>query len=188
MPGISTLSGTIADSIRWSASNNILAQQPISQGDNVQTSYDFGTGAANAAVSGADEIVSFLQVIAPSGSATINLQSVLNILQQAGVALARLKGYKIRLLTSGTKGAVDTVNGTLCSSITVGNAPSNGNPLEMGAVANTYTIKNGGSHQHFDPSAAGFVTVTGTTKNVLITNDDSVRSAAVQITLIGATT
>ena len=188
MPGISSLNGTISDSLGWQASNNITAQQPMMQGDSVSTSYSFGTANANGPVGGADEIVSFLQTIAASGSVTINLQSIMNILQQSGIALVRLKGYKIRLLTSGSNGAVDSVNGTLCSSITVGNAASNGNPLEMDAVADTYTIKNGGSHQHFDPSAIGFVAVSPSSKNVLITNNDAGVAAAVQVTLIGATT
>ena len=188
MPGISSLSGSFSNSVRWSASNNITAQQPLTQGDSVSTSYEFGTANANGAVGGADELVSFLQVIAPGGTATINLQSVTNIMQQAGVALARLKGYKIRLLAASGKGAVDSVNGTACSSISVGNAPSNGNTLELGAAAQTFTVRSGGSHQHFDPSAAGFVTVSPTTKSVLITNNDGDVAAAVQVTLVGATT
>lgn len=188
MAGISTLSGSISDTLRWSASNSIVAQQPLTQGDNVQTSYTFGTANANNKSGGADELVSFLQVIAPGGSATVNLQSVTNILQQVGVALARVKGYKIRLLAVSGNGAVDTVNGTACSSITVGNAASSPNALEMGAGTQTYNVNNGGSHQHFDPSAAGFAVVTASARNVLITNNDGVNSAAVQLTLIGATT
>ena len=188
MPGISSITGNIGDSLNWQVSNDITGHQPYQQGDNVSTSYQFGTANENNEVGGADEVVSFIQVIAPGGSATIDLKSITNILQQAGVALARLKGYKIRLLTSGTKGAVDAVNGTACSGITVGNAASNGSPLELGAATDTYIVSNGGSHQHFDPSAAGFVLVTPTTKNVLITNNDGSVAAAVQVTLIGATT
>lgn len=188
MPGISSLQGAISDSIRWSASNNIAAQQPMTQGDNVGSSYNFGTDNPNASVGGADEIVSFLQAIAPGGSVTINLRSIVNILQQSGVALARLKGYKIRLLAASGQGSVDSVNGTACSSIQVGNAAADGNALELGAVAYTYRINNGGCHQHFDPSAAGFATVSNTAKNVLITNNDGSVAAAVQVTLIGATT
>jgi len=188
MPGISSLSGNLSSSISWTASNDITAQQPLMQGDNVQSNYAFSTLAANNAVGGADEIVSFLQTIAPSGTATINLKSITNIMQQSGIALARLKGYKIRLLAASGKGAVDPVNGTACSSISVGNAAANPNPLEMDAGTTTYTIKNGGDHQHFDPSAAGFVLVTNTTNNVLITNNDASVAAAVQVTLVGATT
>ena len=188
MAGITTLNGSISDSLRWSASNDILGQQPLTQGDNVATTYNFGTGFATTASGGADELASFLQVIAPGGSATINLQSITNILQQVGIALARLKGYKIRLLAASGRGAIDSVNGTTCSSIQIGNAASNVNRLEMGADAHTYRINNGGSHQHFDPSAAGFVAVTTTTRNILITNNDASIAAAVQVTLIGATT
>ena len=187
MAGISTLTGSISDSLRWSASNNILGQQPLTQGDNVQTSYGFGTSIAGALSGGADELVSFLQVIAAAGSATINLQSITNILQQTGISLVRLKGYKIRLLAASGRGAIDSVNGTACSSIQVGNAASNVNRLEMGADAHTYRINNGGSHQHFDPSAAGFALVTTTARNLLITNNDAAVAAAVQITLIGST-
>ena len=188
MAGITTLSGSISDGFRWTASNNITAQQPLTQGDSVQTNYIFGTSIASSSSGGADEIVSFLQVIAPSGSATINLQSITNILQQVGIALARVKGYKIRLLAASGRGAVDAVNGTACSSIQVGNAGSNPHRLELGADAHTYRINNGGSHQHFDHSAAGFAVVTATARNVLITNNDAAVAAAVQVTLVGATT
>lgn len=186
MPGISNLTGSIADSIRWSASNDITAQQPITQGDSIQTSYEFSTDNDNDAVGGADELVSFLQTIAAGGSATIDLMSVTNIMQQAGVALARLKGYKIRLLAATGRGAVDSVNGTACSSITVGGG-SNANGLEMTAVDDTYVVKSGGSHQVLDPTAAGFALVTPSTKNLLITNDDGSVAAAVHVTIFGAT-
>lgn len=188
MAGISSLVGSISDSLRWSAANNITGQQPLQQGDNVATDYNFGTLNSNDVSGGADEVASFLQMIAAGGSATINLRSITNILQQTGVALARLKGYKIRLLAASGNGAIDSVNGTTCSSISVGNAAVAANPLEMGAGTTTYTIKNGGSHQHFDPSAAGFVTVTDSSRNVLIANNDGSVAAAVQVTLIGATT
>lgn len=190
MAGISNLSGNVGDSIGWSASNNITAQQPIGQGDNVATNYNFGTQAANNAVGGADEVVSFLQVIAAGGSATVNLLSITNIMQQAGVALARVKAYKIRLLANSGKGAVDAVNGTACSSITVGNAGSNPNTLEFGTgnPTFTFTVNKGGVHQHFDPTAAGFTLVTPSAKNILITNNDGANAAAVQVTLVGATT
>lgn len=186
MPGISSIIGNIGDSLNWQVSNLITGHQPYQQGDNVSTSYQFGTDNENNAVGGADEVVSFLQAIAPGGSVTIDLKSVTNILQQSGVALARLKGYKIRLLTSGTKGAVDSVNGTLCSSIKVGGG-ANACTLNMNA-AGELTVNNGGSQQYFDPSAAGFVLVSPTTKNVLITNNDGSVAATVQVTLIGATT
>lgn len=188
MAGISNLSGGFSDSIRWTASNDITGQQPLTQGDQIGTNYNFGTNLENDESGGADEVVSFLQAIAPSGTATINLKSILNILQQAGVALARLKGYKIRLLAASGNGAVDTTNGTACSSITVGGAGSDPNLLEMEDVSDKYRIKSGGTHQHFDPSAGGFVEVTNTTKNILITNNDASVAAAVQLSLVGCTT
>lgn len=188
MAGISSLSGGFSDGTQWNASNNITGQNPIAQNDSVVTSYRFGTSVENDESGGADEVVSFLQAIAPGGTATINLKSILNIMQQAGVPLARLKGYKVRLLAASGNGAVDQTNGTACSSITVGNAGADPNPLEMGSVTSTYIVKNGGSHQHYDPSAAGFVEVTNTAKNVLIANNDGSVAAAVQVTLVGCTT
>lgn len=187
MAGISNLSGGFGDNLRWNASNDITGQQPITQGDSISTSYTFGTNLDNSVSGGADEVVSFLQVIAPGGTATINLKSILNILQQAGIALARLKGYKIRLLAASGNGAVDTTNGTACTSITVGNAATNPNPLEMEVVTDRYRIKSGGCHQHFDPSAGGFVEVTNTARNILITNNDVSVAAAVQMTFVGCT-
>lgn len=188
MAGISNLTVTISDSIYWSASNNITAQNSLNQGDNVQTSYSIGTAVANNISGGGDELVSFLQVIAPSGSATINLVSITNILQQFGLPLARVKGYKVRLLAQSGNGAVDSVNGTACSSVTVGNAGTNPNALEMSNVTYTYNLGNGGSHQHFDPSAVGFSLVTGAACNIKVQNNDGVNSAAFQLSLVGAST
>ena len=43
MPGITTLNGTISDGLSWSASNSITGHQALTQGDNIATSYGFGT-------------------------------------------------------------------------------------------------------------------------------------------------
>lgn len=188
MAGITNLTVTITDSIRWTASNSIVAQNPLTQGDNVQTNYGLGTANANGVSGGADELISFLQTIAAGASATINLQSITNILQQFGIPLARVKGYKMRLLAASGNGAVDTVNGTACTSVTVGNAGGAPCGLEMTSTTFTFNINNGGSHQHMDPSAAGFVQVTSGAKNILVVNNDGAHAAAFQLTLVGATT
>jgi hypothetical protein len=55
-------------------------------------------------------------------------------------------------------------------------------------VTGQYPVAQGGAHVYFDPSAAGFATVSSTAKNVSIINNDAANKATVEITVIGATT
>ena len=148
--------------------NTINAKSSVVLGDNV--------------ANGANELACWIQTITASGTATIDLTSLTDILNFTGVALVRLKSFAFWLL--GT--ADDATNGTACSSISIGNAGSNGNALDMGAVANTRTLLNGDWTAYGTRQAAG-KTVDSTHKNVLITNNDGSNAAAVLIALFGAT-
>lgn len=186
---INSLTFTGSTLAKWTAQNTITGSnyQPLTNSGNIQKSVSLGTAAANAAVGGADQLISYIVNIAISSSTTIDLTSLTNILQQSGVSLARVKFYQFRLLSVDD----DPVYGTLCSSVTIGNAASNSQQFNLSAAA-TMDVKTGGDATYFDPSASGYV-VDGTHKNVKIVNNDATSGgsgvtshvAAVQITLCG---
>lgn len=191
MAGISSLTGAIKASSNWTAQQNQTGQDynPTTNAGTINKSYTLGTANANNAAGGADEFISFLiggGSIAASGSATVDLTSLTNIVGTAAVSLARVKGYMIRLLSASD----DATYGTACSSITVGNNASNANTLEFGTGNPTFTfnVNNGGCHVHFDTTAAGMVIVDSTHKIIKIVNNDGSNAAGVQITLFGGTT
>jgi hypothetical protein len=55
-------------------------------------------------------------------------------------------------------------------------------------VLGQYIINNGGAHLYFDVSAAGFVTVSTTSNNIKVFNNDPANTATIEITVFGATT
>lgn len=180
---LSSLNATFAFSFKWVASNNLTGTdyQAVSNSGNLAPSENILSTVANASAGGGDELVSYIITIANSGNSTVDLTSLTDILQTAGVNLARVKGWMIRLLSTDD----DATNGTNCTSITVGNAASNQWNMNLGTNA-TATIKNGGFFGYCDPTAAG-ETVNATKKNLYIVNNDSGNSAAVQISLVGGT-
>lgn len=181
--GISSLNVSMQGGQTWSAQNNITGSSysPTSNSNKISKSVNLGTGAANAALGGADELISFQSSISASSSLTIDLTSLTDILQTAGVNLARVKAYCFRLLNA----TDDPVYGTAASSVTIGNAASNSQQFNLSAAA-TFQAFTGGFWEYMDLRAAGF-TVDGTHKSVKILNNDAVLAAEVQITLVGGT-
>jgi hypothetical protein len=154
------------------------AYQPLTASGNPKKNIAFKTGTT--ASGQINELASLIQDVAASGTATVNLQSLLDVVGQT-VDLVRIKGLVFQLLST----ADDATNGTACSSVTVGNAGTNPHPLFMNAGTDRFILNNGEAVGWLSPSANG-VAVSPTVKNVLITNNDSGNAAAVQITVLGA--
>jgi hypothetical protein len=185
MAGLSLVQTSLQVSCPWTAQLNLTGQayNPLQNVGAIRKSQTYGTAAANNALGGADEFISYLLSIAASGNSTINLSSITNILQQAGVALVRIKGWLFQLLST----TDDTVNGTLCSSITIGAAASD--PFlfnAWGGTTPTVNVYNGGIMSYFDQVAAGFTVTASSNDKIKIVNNDSTYAAKVQITLIAA--
>jgi hypothetical protein len=173
MAGINTLSGSFTITQNWSASNNLTGQayQPIQQSGTITAKYSLANTVGNAVAGGSDEYASYILTINASSLATVNFSSITNIMQQTGVSLARIKAYSIQLLSV----ANDSVNGTACSSITIGNlgtAIGNNNALELGAgtglavnttqsagAINTVALNTGGTG--YPPSAVFAFNILG---------------------------
>lgn len=145
--GISTISGSnISTGFQWNCSNNLTgaAYNPINNNGSIRKSYTLGTAAANSATGGADECITFQQAIAAGGSATVNLNNLTNILQQTGIALARIKAYQLRLLAAADDSTITT---PVATSITVTNAGiATPSPLDFQTAGSglTVTLSTGG--------------------------------------------
>lgn len=146
---------------------------------NIKTAYTVGGNLAGAI----NEVVAEILSIAASGSATINLQSLTDVLNLGTVVLVRLKEYLFVLLNA----TQDSINGTACTQVTIGNAGTNPNPLDFGAATNTKLLTNGDQCSYATASAGG-ITVSGTALNVLVTNNDASHAAALLACFGGATT
>jgi hypothetical protein len=177
---ISSITATFAVGVSYQAQGATPGSQyqPTTARGNPKKSVAFTTG-TNAAAK-VNEIGSKIFSVAASGTATIDLRSLLDVLGQS-VTLVRVKGLLFQLLST----TDDPANGTACSGVTVGNAGSNPNALFLGATSHTIVLGNGEAVAWLSPLAAG-LTVDTTHRNVLLTNNDPGVTAAVQITVLGA--
>lgn len=179
--GLSSLTVNVGSAFSWTAQQAINGAdyQPVTNSGNISPGLRYSNSILNNALGGADQIISYILPIAASGTATIDLTSLTNILQQTGITLARVKAYEFRLLSL----TDDPENGTACTSITWGNAATNSQQLNLPASM-TSSIFNGGVTPYWDETATGFV-VDGTHKSVKFVNNDGAHGAGIQITFIG---
>ena len=187
MPSITTLTASLTATASWNAAGSKTGTDyanavPVSN-SGFSTKQSVATTIANASAGGGNQFISNIVTIAGGGSTTIDLTSLTDILGQTGVSLARYKGILFRLLSV----ADDATNGTACSGVTIGNNAANDINNWYGGATGTLTLGNGEHTQWASPSAAGKV-VDGTHKIIKIANNDGAVTAAVQYTILGATT
>lgn len=183
MTALNTLSSSIKVSITASAALAAVGSdyQPLARSLSInKTVGPFSTANANAASLGANEIYSAITTVTASGNSTVNLQSLVDFVDQSGITLVRVKGFIIRLLSQ----ADDSTTGTQASSVTINGAGTN---LAVLPGITNLTLSNGDVFAWATPSATG-ITVSSTTENIYIANNDASHSAAVQITVVGGTT
>lgn len=133
MAGIDSLSATASVGMVWQAAEDLTGSdyQPLTQDNAIPVSQAYSEATANAALGGADELVSYQFNITAGSAATIDLTALTDILQRS-TTLVRVKAWWIRLLNT----TDDPDNGTAASSIVVGNtgaAITNGAELDNGA-------------------------------------------------------
>lgn len=187
---LDSLSSTLKIQLNWTAEDNLTGDDysPVQNTGTITHQSSVGTSAANNAAGGGNELISWIQSISASSSATIDLTSLTNILQASGISLARVKGIVIRLLST----TDDETNGTAATYVTVGNNSSNDWTSQSGgrgwlaSATSVLDIPNGGAVGASFPSAAG-VLVDSTHKIIKIANADSSVAAKVQISIQGAT-
>lgn len=132
--GMSTVTGTAISTVfKWQVGNNLTGSvySQITNTGTITKQYNFGTSAANNASGGGDEVFSFQQTISAASSITIDLNAMTNLLAQSAVALARIKGYQIRLLGLSD----DSTISNQATSVTVTNSvPNSPSPLDFGSA------------------------------------------------------
>ena len=118
MPNLDSLSITFKPSISGSGGKTVTgaAYPPLNVPVALtKTVGPFSRTLANTAALGADEIISSVFTVPANGFLTLALNSMTDMLLQSAVSLARIKAYRIQLLSV----ADDSTNGTACSGITV---------------------------------------------------------------------
>src|SRR5262245_46371721 len=185
---LSSLSSSIKLVVSWVAQKVITGSDyaPTANSTNINKTVALGTSSANNTAGGSDEVVSFIQSINASSSATIDLTALTDILG-AACTLARVKGIVIRLLSV----ADDAVVGTAAAFLTIGNNAANDFISQAGSgwlasATSVLDVPNGGFVAFSTPSALG-VAVDATHKIIKILNGSASVAAKVQISLIGGT-
>jgi hypothetical protein len=170
---------------KWAASVNEAGfLNPVSNTNSEQKVVQLGNTVANNAPGGSDELYAAVLSIAASGSTTITITNLVDVVNQTGMAFARLKFWRFHLLSPSDNPAV----GTICSSVTVGNAASHPFAFNMNSGADTFIINNGSFQEYGDPGATGFTVTASTNDQIKIVNNDSVNAAAVLVILCGGST
>lgn len=152
----------------------------VSTNDNIVKNYTFSTGVG---ANQSNQYFRSLFVLAASANTTINMLNFINALNLSGSTFARLKALRFRLLTA----VDDATNGTAASSVTIGNSGVNGHPMFLGADTHTIVLANGATVAWCNPSAGGVVVNTAD-RDILIVNNDSSLSAAVEVLIVGGET
>jgi hypothetical protein len=178
---ISNVSATFSVGISYQAQGAAPGSQyqPTTAQGNPKKNIAFKTGTTTAGQ--VNEIASKIFAIAASGTTTISLQSLTDVLGQT-VNLVRVKGLLFQLLST----ADDSVNGTACSGVTLNATPPSHPFLGfLGGTNPTITLGNGEALAWLSPSANG-TGVSGSAYQIEVTNLDSTNAAAFQVTILGA--
>lgn len=184
MAALSDLTFTFVPSRQWQASAARTGSDYASvtnQGSISTPVVTVSKSIANATAGGGDSLASFIQSVPAAGTATIDLQALTDVLERSSHSFARLKYVEFRLLSVED----DATNGTACSGVTIGDAGSNPNKLFFTAAADMTCDLGNSDFIIWGTKRAAGNTVGGSTKNVLITNNDGAVAAKVQVTLCG---
>lgn len=149
--------------------------------------FTLGTGALQA-----NEIYATVRTLTGGANETIDLNGGLtNVVGDTSIVNARIKALVVWLLSDtdtvgdGTGGQV---TGTLCSSITLGNAAATQFLWGFGAATHTWTLTTGGWIATGRPDATGWATTAATSDSFKVTNNDGAVSAKYLLAFLGAAT
>jgi hypothetical protein len=142
-----------------------------------------GVAVANTAANGADQCLSAIFPITASGTTTIDLTSFTDCVGRTAQSFARVKFLFFRNVSL----AQDPTYGGSASQVTIGAAGSNPFVMNLGGTTPTKIVKLGEFDAWGTNGATGY-TVSGTNKNILITNNDATNAASVEVVVIGGTT
>ena len=176
---LDALTGSLGITTAWNAHKNVSGfsnpNSNLNSDSKTITWKSLGAGAGQVNI-----VAVGLLSIAAAGSAALDLTNIADVLGGAANALATLKGYKFQLLST----ADDPVNGSGCTSITIGNSGANEHPLNLGAGTMTIVLNNGEAAGWATAAAAGRP-VDATHKVIKFTNNDAVNPAKVRYVIWG---
>jgi hypothetical protein len=182
---LSSLSFNVNATNTWQASvNQTGLSSPLSNNNNYSKKLSLGNGVTNTTSLGADELYVSLVTAAASGSVTITISNITDACGQTGIAFARLKYWRFQLLSLSD----DSVNGTACSSVIIGNAASHPFGFTFGGATNTFQIYNGDIWEYATVSATGIAVTSGSNDQIKFANQDSSHAMAMLVILCGGST
>lgn len=142
--GITSVALTWYVQYRWSLGNNLpwsgQAYNQTTQASSVTKTYSLSQANANNTSGGANEAFSFQQVILAGQSATVNLQTMTDLMSQTSVNIARIKSWMVRLLSltdDSTIGANTNANSKIC---VTNNGPTCPAPMYWGSGGSGLTL------------------------------------------------
>lgn len=183
---INTLSGslTIQDGFNAAFAAPATALPLVALTNSATTSLPVKWPTSGSGAAQCNEVAAGIQNIAANTSATINMASLTDVLNQTGVVLVRLKKYVFANLSTGQ----DATGGGNASSVVIGNAATIPHPLDMSSNTTTKTLFNGDVTCWGTASAAGIAVNTAAGGcNIKIANSDVTNAASVYYSLAGAT-
>lgn len=168
--------------IGWDAAKNQTGLNGVSSSNSLTKNVTFTLGVGAGQI---NEVVSQIRTLAASTNEELDLAAALaNVVNDPAVALARIKVLAIQLLST----TDDSTNGTLASSITIGNAAATPWQGPFGATTHTITVPNGGFVVLGRTDATGWAVTNGAADKLKIANNDAGLIAAYRITLFGGAT
>ncbi len=173
-----TFAGSVSGNVGSSSTSQSFPGVTADLNPSKSISYKTGTGASQ----GNDLLGTIVTVsnVVNMNTVTIDLTNFTNVVGQTG-SFARIKSVYYQLLSVSD----DSVNGTACSSVTIGAAISDPNPMFLSQGYYSFTLLNGDFVEWGTQSATG-VLVQSNMKNITITNNDSSNPAAVVVCILGA--
>ena len=189
LAGLASLTSTITAQVGWNATLAITGSDysTIGNATTIKASKSNGTAIANASLGGANELYTAVTSVVTTGSVSIDLTSISDILNQAAGSVARVKGILVRLLSS----TDDSVIGTAVAYVKLDTTVANGLASQSGSgwleAVSIADIANGDGYLWWSAQAGGVV-VDSTHKVIKFTGTDGALTAKVQLTIIAGST
>lgn len=164
-----SLTATLTLSLTADGSVDVPGFNALSNSSSISARASMTTDAANSALGGGNQAAMYLLQVAASGSASITMASVTNMLLQSTITIARVKGlliYSLPLVEDATYGTVNTGTTLTCSAAMWWDH-SSGHPV--------FTLKAGEGFAFISNTDVGQTPCTLAVANADVTNAVSLR-------------
>jgi hypothetical protein len=140
--GASLMQANLSANFRWLIEQNLTgsAYNPTTNQSTVAKQFNLASTNLNNTAGGADECFSFQQPIVAGASATVNMNNSQNLLQQASIALARVKGFMFRQLSTTDDPTINSAINTASKVCVTNNGPTTPVQLNFGSGGSGLTL------------------------------------------------